>query len=126
MNRIFKLRVLLTFSSIQYTKPITQDKNVPLRKAFADSCQLLQLCHPTDVVGDVVHDSGNEVPPLLSLSCLDSLLDDVVPYWRQIVPSTTLFGLGFRTIMYMTSFTPLSNHLDSVIKISVFSNSMKC
>ena len=28
--------------------------------------------------------------------------------------------------MYMASFTPLSNHLDSVVKISVFSNSTEC
>ena len=37
---------------------------------------------------DDVRDDGNEAPPLLGLSCLHPLLNDVVPYWRQVVPST--------------------------------------
>ena len=38
----------------------------------------------------------------------------------------SLLRLGLRALMYMASFTPLSNHLGFVVNTSVFSNSMEC
>ena len=51
--------------------------------------------------------------------CLHSLLNDVVPYWRQIVPSTTSLEAWFQG-SYVNSL--LLNYLDSVVKISAFFN----
>ena len=43
---------------------------------------------------------------------------------RWYLPS--LLRLGFRVVMRMVSFTTLSNHLDAVVKISMFSYSTEC
>ena len=91
-------------------------------KAFTDSCHLLQFCHPPDVVGDVARDEGNKAPNLLKCVCLHSLLDDVVPYWRQVVPSFISAEAWVEgSNVYMASFTFFQT-MWTLVKISVLSN----
>ena len=112
---------------------ISRIKHVRLQEAFTDSCQLRQFCHPTDVVGDVVGNEGKEAPPsprhhppppllpnpLLSLSACTLFLMILSHTGCKLYPPPSLFRLGFTALVYMASFTPFANYLDSVVKISV-------
>ena len=74
--------------------------------------------------GDVERDGGNEpppLPPLLGLSALVFLMILSHTGGKLYLPPS-LLRLGFRALTKLAFFTPPSNHLESVVKISVFSN----
>ena len=65
-------------------------------------------------------------PAFLDLAAFTSLLNDVVLYRKQIVLST-IFTEAWVQDSYINGLIhPLSNHLDSVVKILVFFNSTEC
>ena len=82
-----------------------------LTSAFPDGCQLHQLRRPGNVVWAAVRDGDDEPFFLMMLSHTGGKL--------YLPPS--LLRLGLRALMYMASFTPLSDHLGSVVNTSVFS-----
>ena len=104
----------------------TQDNKNQLTRTFADGCQLHQLRHPNDVVWDAVRDGEYEAPPLLGLSAFTFFLMMLSHTGGKLYLPLSLLRLGLRALMYMASFTPLSNHLGSVVNTSVFSNSTEC
>ena len=69
----------LKYNSIQL-----RIEKFPLTRGFVDSFYLCQFHHPPDVAGSIVQDDEGPPQPV----CLHSitLLDEVVPYQRQIVP----------------------------------------
>ena len=83
-----------------------------------------QLRRPGDVVWDAVRDGDDEAPP--SSACLPSLLMMLSHTGDKLYLPPSLLRLGLRALMYMASFTPLSNHLGSVVNTSVLSNSTEC
>ena len=77
------------------------------------------------MLGDVVHDDGGEAPPLLGLSAFTLFMMLSHTGGRLYLPPS-LLRLGFSALMKMASFIPLSNHLGSVVRISVLSSSTVC
>ena len=80
-----------------------------------------------DVVGDIVHVcDDDDQAPLLNLSAFALFLIMLSLTSGKLYRPRSLLRFGFRVLMYMAFFTTLSNHLDSVVSISVFSNSTEC
>ena len=80
--------------------------------------QLLQFCCPPDVIGGIVRDDDNKATTLLSLFAFTLYLMMLSHTGGKLYFPPSLLRLGFRVLIYMASFTPLSNHLDSAIRIS--------
>ena len=66
------------------------------------------------------------LPPILGLSAFTFFLMMLSHIGGKLYLPPSLLRLGLRALMYMASFTPLSNHLGSVVNTSVFSNSTEC
>ena len=64
-------------------------------------------------------------PPLLGLFAFTFFLMVLSHTGGRLYLPPSLLRLGFRALIYMASFTPLSNYLGSVVS-SVFSNSTEC
>ena len=76
---------------------------------------------------DAVRDGNDEDPPpslLFGLSAFTFFLMMLSHTGVKLNLPPSLLRLGLRALMYMASFTPLSNHLGSVVNTSVFSNCM--
>ena len=78
------------------------------------------------MLGDVVHDDGDEAPLLLGLSAFTLFFMMLSHTGGRLYLPPSLLRLGFSALRQMASFTPLSNHLGSVVRILVLSSSTVC
>ena len=78
------------------------------------------------MLGDVVRDDGDEAPLLLGLSTFTLFFMMLSHTGGRLYLPRSLLRLLFSALMWMASFTPLSNHLGSVVRISVLSSSTVC
>ena len=103
-----------------------------LTKSFYWLLSASSVCRPDDVIGDVVRDDDNNPSPpppplpLLGLSAFTLFFMMLSHTGGKLYLPPFLLRLRFRDLIKMASFTPLSNHLDSVVRISVLSNSTGC
>ena len=68
-----------------------------------------------------MHDDGDEVPhPFLGLSAFTVFFMMLSHTGDRLYLPPSLLRLGFSALMKMASFTPLSNHLGSVVRIPLY------
>ena len=103
LSTLISLSFISVISGIDCTVPCTlntKDNKVQLTRAFADVCQLHQLRHPGDVVGDVVRDGDDEALPLLGLSAFTFLLMMLSHTGGKLYLPSSLLSIGLRALRY--------------------------